>query len=104
MEFNTPYTRHVCAAEENTLPSVTEPDTTMTIPEIIARYTRGMVPDVEVRTPEFERVAPETDFDPLDYQPDDFRPVSGPSATPQAEQSQEPAPAPAAGAPSAPQD
>lgn len=58
----------------------------MSIPEIIARYTRGMVPDIEVRSPEFGRVAPDVDFDPLDWQPDDFRPVSGPSTA-------EPAPA-----------
>lgn len=42
MKFQTPYYRHKVKGENFTLPSLTVPDQTLSIPEILRRYSRGL--------------------------------------------------------------
>lgn len=57
-------------AEENTEPSVTVPDQSMTIQEIIARFTRSGVMPVPVHSDEGGNVAEDPEFDPLEFDPE----------------------------------
>lgn len=61
MQFNTQYgeSRPKGSKETFTKPSQTEPDNSMSIPEIIARYTRGQGIAVKQYTPEYGHAAPE---------------------------------------------
>lgn len=61
MQFNTQYgeSRPKGSKEAFTKPSQTEPDNSMSIPEIIARYTRGQGIAVKQYTPEYGKAAPE---------------------------------------------
>lgn len=59
--------KHSDCALTFTQPSCTVPDQSLTIPEIIARYTRsGLVPQSFAKRDEGGNVAMEPDFDPLD--------------------------------------
>lgn len=69
MNFRTPWDPEslVSFAQENTEPSCTVPDQSLSIPEIIARYTRtGLVPSSYTRRDEGGNIAAEPDSDPLD--------------------------------------
>lgn len=63
-------------ALSNSLPSLTVPDQAMTIPEIIARFTRtGMLPASYLNDEEDGQEASlDTSFDPLDHVPSEFDP------------------------------
>lgn len=56
-------------AEVNSLPSVTVPDQSMTVSEIIARFTRSGVMPVKVGQDPGGQSALDPDFDPLDFDP-----------------------------------
>lgn len=69
--FHTHYTPIIAKGENNFSPSVTVPDQSMTIQEIIARYTRtGTLPVPSFPSDTGGNEAFEPGFDPLDYQPD----------------------------------
>lgn len=89
-------------AESFTLPSVTVPDESMTIPEIIARFVRSGTVPVSVHTDIGDNEAFDPDFDPLDFQPkeiieslrpskaqDEGSPLSGTSLPPEDKKSEE---------------
>lgn len=58
-------------AEYNDLPSCTIPDQSMTISEIIARFTRSGIMPVKDYSDQGGNAAPDDpDFDPLDFDPD----------------------------------
>lgn len=70
-------------------PSKTIPDQSLTIPEIIARFTRsGMVPATVRRVDDGGQVAGDPDADPMD----DWNDVQRAAAAARAAQSQDPAP------------
>lgn len=56
-------------AESFVLPSVTVPDESMTIPQIIARFVRSGSMPVSVHSDIGDNEAFDPDFDPLDFQP-----------------------------------
>lgn len=56
-------------AEENNEPSMTVPDQSMTIQEIIARFTRSGVMPVAVHSDEGGQMADDPEFDPLEFDP-----------------------------------
>lgn len=87
--------------QEFLLPSLTVPDQSLTIPEIIARYTRtGLVPQSFAKRDDGGNAAFEPGFDPLDEYSDyqdmaSHQPEPGSSEAPQepaAEAATEPAP------------
>lgn len=57
-------------AEENTEPSMTVPDQSMTIQEIIARFTRSGVMPVAVHSDNGGNSAESPEFDPLEFDPE----------------------------------
>lgn len=62
-------------SEVNTLPSMTVPDDAMSIPEIIARFTRtGLLPGSVLRDDEGDNEPFEPGFDPLDHRKEEFMP------------------------------
>lgn len=67
-EFFTQYSDDMPSwAQENNEPTCTVPDQTMTIQEIIAKFTRtGLVPQSYLRQDEGGNVAASPDSDPLD--------------------------------------
>lgn len=72
-QFSENYPSH---ALKNSLPSETIPDQAMTIPEIIARFTRtGMLPQSFLKEDEGNQEAGfDPEFDPLDHNPSEFDP------------------------------
>lgn len=69
MKFYTQFDPKPREEELFTLPSVTVPDESMTIPEIIARFVRSGTVPVSVHTDIGDNEAFDPDFDPLDFQP-----------------------------------
>lgn len=63
-------------ALSNDLPSLTVPDQSMTIQEIIAKFTRtGMLPESYLRSdPGGQEFDSDSEFDPLDHNPSEFDP------------------------------
>lgn len=102
MEFITKYSESVKIGTKETIngPSMTEPDNAMSIPEIIARFTRGQGLAVPVRP--WEAGSASEDGQPMaDQDINEF--MNGPQAAASAAPTQEPAPAAPAAAPPAPQ-
>lgn len=72
-KFSTHYEKKHLPGESFPSPSVTVPDQSMTIQEIIARYTRtGALPVSSAPLDSGGNEAFDPGFDPLDYQPDDI--------------------------------
>lgn len=69
MKFYTQFDPKPREVELFTLPSVTVPDESMTIPEIIARFVRSGSMPVSVHSDIGDNEAFDPEFDPLDYQP-----------------------------------
>lgn len=70
MKFYTNYSTPLQLGEKNNQPSMTVPDQSMTIPEIIARFVRtGSLP-VSAHTDTGDCEAFDPDFDPLDQSPE----------------------------------
>lgn len=103
MIFRTQFSESVLkgSKEAFTKPSLTEPDNSMSIPEIIARYTRGQGIPVNQHQWTSGQAAPEAG-DPmqdgsmdavLGVQPSS--PAAAPAAAPQEQPSADPEPAPA---------
>lgn len=76
MKFATQFEYIPNQVEMNSLPSMTEPDQTMSIPEIIQRFVRGLPVDSKVYPNVSGMVADEVDFDPLDQQISPVKAVS----------------------------
>lgn len=73
MKFYTIYTKPIDEGQTFEKPSVTVPDESMSIQEIIARFTRtGSIPVKAFPSDDGGNVASEPDFDPLDFRPEDF--------------------------------
>lgn len=98
MEFITKYSESVKKGTMETIdgPSMTEPDNSMSIPEIIARFTRGQGIQVPVRP--WESAAADEDGQPMqDVDLSDFMGVAEPApASPDPAPSATPAVTPAA--------
>lgn len=82
-------------------PTCTVPDQSMTIQEIIAKYTRtGLVPATALRKDEGGQAAFDPDFDPLDNGQEFMeaaKPADGSGEDPSADPSPEPSPSAPAG-------
>lgn len=86
MKFNTHYDYTIPPGELFPSPSVTVPDQSMTIQEIIARYTRtGSLPVASFPQDSGGNEAFDTGFEPLDYQPDEIVQALKPKKAPEAE-------------------
>lgn len=69
MKFYTQFDPKPQEGESFIKPSVTVPDESMTIPEIIAKFVRFGTAPVALHADEGDNEAFEPDFDPLDFQP-----------------------------------
>lgn len=88
--FNSQWSPKETPGEFNFGPSMTEPDTTMSIPEIIQRFVRGLPVDARVFPNESGRVADEEDFDFLDHNPAEFAPQKQKTAESSSKESESP--------------
>lgn len=72
MKFYTNYDQKPVVPEIFEEPSVTVPDESMSIPEIIARFVRFGTAPVAIHSDIGDNEAFEPGFDPLDYQPQEI--------------------------------
>lgn len=95
MEFLTPYSEKARKGSKQTIkgPSMTEPDNAMSIPEIIARFTRGLGIPVNQRSWQVNDGTQEDIEDFADMPGGDI--VSKEQPEPALDPAPEPAPAPA---------